>query len=956
MNQKLIFLLLLSGIFLSATASAEKRHDGSAWTISANVINKVTHENVTDTIQVELLAPDSTTVDTRRICAPIGGKARFQFSVGTEHASYMLRLSNPDYETTLYPVTLEKRRRHIDFGDLTIRRLTMAERNHKLGEVTVRATKVKFFHKGDTIVFNADAFNLAQGSMLDALIEQLPGTQLKADGTITVNGRFVSQLLLDGKDFFKGNNSVMLENFPAYMVKNVKVYDKVERDQQRLGVRTSDNLVMDVSLKKEFRKGVIANAEGGLGSSRRYDLRAFGLLYSANNRLSVFGKLNNTNEIRVPGREGNWNDSRGEQGRSTVRTAGLDYGVTRSRMDLSGNVMGFIYDTNEKQFMARQQFLPEGDLFTRSWQTDFTRRYNLSTRHEAVLWLGQQKQHYLTAGLTAHLAKNNINTTGIEATFSQVPDDDNLRESIITGAPIVTSALNRLLQSACQRKESLGTQIWVNAQGKINGRDDVYGAQGTVNFNNSRSKKNEQQQLFLADNPEQLRKRLNNTPSHSIVENVELYYGWRPSAHLTIKPKYRVYNSSITGTNDWYALHQKESVETMLLSMAAEEVRTLDPANSYHSVNHTFDHAPGLQLNYDFLRRHGNEDDGFISLQAAFDILLRHETLDYKGVRDFRLSHDFVLLNPWAILAFTTYKRAHYLDVKFHMNTYSPSLMNLTDITFTSDPLNHQCGNPDLKNYTQYRFETNYRADGLSRSHGIWLSAQAGYHFTVDAIAMQTTYDRTTGVRLSSPVNINGNRRAWARSDFQFPFGSDRRWILNGLVYYAWQANADMVMESGMQKAERQLVHTQSHWDRLGVEYNHNGHSVKLSGELSFNHSTSPRAGFTTIDVANFNYGLNARFRLPADIQLSTDLLMYSRRGFADNSLNTNSLVWNARITKSLLKGKMMIKIDAFDLLHQIRKTSVSINSLARTERTYNSLPSYVMLRLAWNFNRQPRR
>ncbi len=100
MKQKLIFLLLLSGIFLSATASAEKRHDGSAWTISANVINKVTHENVTDTIQVELLAPDSTTVDTRRICAPIGGKARFQFSVGTEHASYMLRLSNPDYEST----------------------------------------------------------------------------------------------------------------------------------------------------------------------------------------------------------------------------------------------------------------------------------------------------------------------------------------------------------------------------------------------------------------------------------------------------------------------------------------------------------------------------------------------------------------------------------------------------------------------------------------------------------------------------------------------------------------------------------------------------------------------------------------------------------------------------------------------------------------------------------------
>ena len=80
--------------------------------------------------------------------------------------------------------------------------------------------------KGDTIVYNADAFQLSKGSMLDALIEQLPGAELKDNGVITVNGKQVSSLLVNGKDFFRGDPKVALENLPAYMVNKVKVYEK----------------------------------------------------------------------------------------------------------------------------------------------------------------------------------------------------------------------------------------------------------------------------------------------------------------------------------------------------------------------------------------------------------------------------------------------------------------------------------------------------------------------------------------------------------------------------------------------------------------------------------------------------------------------------------------------------------------------------------------------------------
>ena len=84
------------------------------------------------------------------------------------------------------------------------------KKDQVLGAVTVKATQIKFYHKGDTIVYNADAFQLAEGSMLDNLIKSMPGAELSDDGEITINGRRVDALLLNGEDFFKGKNNIML--------------------------------------------------------------------------------------------------------------------------------------------------------------------------------------------------------------------------------------------------------------------------------------------------------------------------------------------------------------------------------------------------------------------------------------------------------------------------------------------------------------------------------------------------------------------------------------------------------------------------------------------------------------------------------------------------------------------------------------------------------------------------
>ena len=120
---------------------------------------------------------------------------------------------------------------------------------------------------GDTLVYNADAFNLAEGSMLDGLIRKLPGVELNKEGEIKVNGRKVESLLLNGKDFFDKDRELILDNMPAFMVKNVQSYERVNPKVKGTPEEkfTPKELVMNVRLKKDYNSGWVRTAEAGGG-------------------------------------------------------------------------------------------------------------------------------------------------------------------------------------------------------------------------------------------------------------------------------------------------------------------------------------------------------------------------------------------------------------------------------------------------------------------------------------------------------------------------------------------------------------------------------------------------------------------------------------------------------------------------------------------------------------------
>lgn len=180
--------------------------------------------------------------------------AEFVISVPHVDSIYVFDVECEGYETKTVTFGVEKLGKRETYRDIPVVFLDRAM-HRNLSEVTVVQSKIKFYNKGDTVVYDASAFQLAEGSMLDALIAQLPGVELSTNGQIKVNGEFVESLLLNGRQFLDGNNNLMLENIAAYTVKDIKVYQGVRKEDEIMGKLPQKVLTMNVQMKKEYQIG-----------------------------------------------------------------------------------------------------------------------------------------------------------------------------------------------------------------------------------------------------------------------------------------------------------------------------------------------------------------------------------------------------------------------------------------------------------------------------------------------------------------------------------------------------------------------------------------------------------------------------------------------------------------------------------------------------------------------------
>lgn len=299
----------------------------------------------------------------------------YMFRGSFPKGEYFLKYTHPDYHSLTIPLKLKSD----DLLPVAYLKKAPPTWEKELSEVTVTATRLKFYYRGDTLVYDASAFKLPEGSMLDDLIRQLPGAELRENGEIFVNGRKIDQLLLQGKHMFNDNRQLILANLPYFTVKNLKVFETEGSAVDPL----NRQYVMDVNLKKEFLNSVISNIEAGIGTDRRLMARAFILGMRERSMANAYINSNNLNDVAKPGERGNWNPQSAGDGIPTNTLAGIRYESESKDENIhaSGSVDFSYISKDIETTTLRENYLTGGNTFQNSFHAAHNREISLHTSH-----------------------------------------------------------------------------------------------------------------------------------------------------------------------------------------------------------------------------------------------------------------------------------------------------------------------------------------------------------------------------------------------------------------------------------------------------------------------------------------------------------------------------------------------------------------------------------------------
>ena len=974
--------MMLLAAFYSVTPVMAQKKDKPCMVIG-QAKDYLTHV-LLDGVRVSLLTTDSMVVDST------GHTSKNQQSSDltdvywvtspTSHMSDMLLKAELEgYETTyvLLPAKTTKARgdKSMRFApDLLMKR---APKTVSLGEVQVKATKIKFYNKGDTLVFNADAFQLSEGSMLDGLIRQLPGVELKDDGRIYVNGKYVESLLLNGEDFFSKDRQIMLDNLPAYMVKQVKVYDKSSLRGQMLHKKLGDETyVMDVHLKREYNTGWIANAEVGGGTHDRYLARLFALRFTNHSRVSVFGNLNNLNDARRPGESTTWTPDRMPAGEKTQRQAGLDYLVKQkdTKYKLTGSATVAHNDESSLTRQSTLNYLTGGDSWTRMQQQANNHSVSLATSHDWQWTPNRMVSFELEPSFSWQHTRNR--SAVASATFNQDPvqyveDAARLIDSISrpqAGQLLRSIAANRLLNNQLAKSDRVetGTDFSYN-QSLAEDLLSSFIFNGNVDYKSNTSNVFSQYRL---DYPNQAtattdyRNRYehgqpNRTLSYSLSPQYEYWFNdimfIRPAYRLTVEHQHHDY--ALYRLDQLAGYDAEASTGLGTLPSLSEYERTLDMQNSFWRKQRCVSNQ--LMLTWSISRWHADDKDLWINVYLPLtynSYRMDYRRADYDGV----FHHHTWQFSPFVIVRKMWDRQQKFVEFRYQLTNETPDLARFIDVRNDADPLNITLGNNGLRDSHTHYFVLMYNGDSNTKQDthfNVWTAVW----LYQNALAMGYTYNRSTGVRVFRPYNVNGNRVLQEGINYATPIGKRKLLSLDTKTQFSFSRSVDLMTvvasaSDPVAEPARSVVH--NHWftEDLKLEYKFPWLRLGLNGYVLFNYASSSREGFTTQRVWDFHYGPTLKATLPGKVELATDLSIYSRRGYEAGGANTTDVVWNARLSKTLPKLGLTLLLDGFDMLHQLSNLSVTMNEQGRTEEWRNVLPNYVLFHVIYRFSKKPKR
>ena len=943
MKKLLIALCLALTAVVTASAQGLK--------ISGTLVDRDTKEGVM-LATVQMLKSDSTYV--KGVLSDDTGN----FTITAPSAgTYILKFTSVGYTPLTKSVKVDGK------SDVALGNITFGADAIMLKGAVVVGQAARVTVSEDTFVYNASAYRTPEGSVIEELVKRLPGAQVSDDGTVTINGKEVKKVLIDGKEFMTGDTKTALKNLPVSIIDRIKAYDEKSDLAKVTGIDDGEEqTVLDFGIKKGMNKGMFGNVDASAGTHSRYAERLMGAFFKDNTRIMLMGNLNNVNDRGFPGGGGRGRFGGGLNGLNTSKMAGANFNLeTSDKFKLDGSVRWNHSNGNVRTEQSTENFVSTVGSFSNSLNQSFTRSDSWDARMR-LEWKPDTMTNIMFRPRFSYSTSDG-RSSSTSASYNDDPYDyvDNpLSDESISlldadGLMVNTRRNNSITYSDSKQ---VGAMLQVNRKLNSRGRNATVRADVSYSEGDSKNLSTSNVHLYqvlneLGNDSTYQTNRYNTTPTKTLNYSLQFTYSEPIFRAMFLQFSYKFnykFNKSDRATYDFSNLGEDffADVANEYRGWGNYFSRLQNPLESYldtdlsrYSEYKNYIHE--FQLMLRVIREKYNFNVGVMVQPQRTRFIQNYQGISVDTVRN--------VVNVTPTLDFRyRFSKLSTLRVNYRGTTSQPGMTDLLDIVDDSDPLNITMGNPGLKpsfTNTLRVFYNNYIQD-----HQQAMMAHVNYSNTRNSISNMVTYDEQTGGRTTRPENINGNWNLSGAFMFNTALDSVGMWTVNTFTNIRYNNYVGYLALDRNSDSQKNTTKTVQVGEQLALSYRNSWLEVSLDGSLDYTHTRNLLQSQSNLDTWQFAYGGSFNFYLPWGMSVSTDLHQNSRRGYSDASMNTNELIWNAQLSQSFLKNNALtVSLQFYDILHQQSNFSRTINAMQRSDTQYNSINSYAMLHAIYRVN-----
>ena len=831
--------------------------------------------------------------------------------------SYLLHITFIGYDPLYQPLQITGKKNPVNVG-----KLELSDGAIELGEAVVIGKAPEVTVRNDTVEYNADSYKVTEGSVLEDLLKKMPGVEVDSEGKITVNGKEVKKVMVDGKEFFSDDPKVASKNLPAKMIDKLQVLDKKSDMAQMTGFDDGEEeTVINLTVKPGMKQGWFGNAYGGYGSKDRYEGNAMVNRFVNNDQITFMGGANNTNNMGFSdlastmfsgmggggGRRGGFGAG---SGITSSGNAGLNFSkeFKPDKLTLGGNTRYSHSDNDARSKSDRQNILPgdsssydNSEAMSRTKSDNFGVDFRLEWKPDTMTQL-----IFRPSFSFSHSMNDN---------FSDATTLDNERDTVNTNKSSNYSESNGYnLNASIDFSRKLNNKGRVFSATLSGGNSDSYSdgmnRSDIVYFNQTDALKNS-----IIDQ----RSRYDNKGF-----NYRAYVSWvEPIGH----------NNFIQAT---YSISQRkqEALKNVYNQDADGIYNVLDSAYSQSYRNNFISQRASLS---------------FKSQRAKFNYTIGLN-LDpsYSSSENFvgdttlsKITRKVVNLSPMAQFNYMFDKRTN-LRIMYNGRTSQPSMTQLQPVADISDPTNITIGNPDLNpRYTNNVF-IRFQQFTPEKQRAFMIMANGSY--IINDIVSYTSYNQETGVKTTTYKNVNGNYSGNVRMMLNTPL-KNKKFSINSMTMASFANSNGYINEE--KNTNRNLILS----ERGGIDFRSSYLDLGVNGNIRYNATSNSLQKENNQNTFNYGAGGYTTIYLPLNFKIESDVNWSTNSGYGDG-FKQNEVLWNASASKSFLKNNQgTLRFKIYDILRQRSNISRSVTASYIQDSEYNTLGSYFMVHFIYRFS-----